>query len=189
MNSRSFGFLLTALAMAGGLLWLIYASQTPSSPADSAYLDGNAYFREGSYEQAVTSYRMALEADPRHGAALRGLANSHAQLKRYDDGLAAIERAVQLEPGNGGNYAIRGIIRDRAGQHELAMADYQKSLELDPEVAQGMSWLDRLLYNVQERPPTVADRLKYLRQQMALPESERVLRVPEIDEKQRPYEQ
>ena len=69
------------------------------------------------------------------------------------------------------------------------MADYQKSLELDPDVAQGMSWLDRLLYNVQERPSTVADRLKYLKQQMALPESERVLRVPEIDEQQRPYEQ
>jgi len=189
MSSKSFGFLLTGLAIAAGLLWLIYSSQTPANPADSAYLDGNAYFREGAYQQAAASYRTALEADPRHEAALRGLANSYVQLKRYDDGLSAIERAVQLEPGNGGNYAIRGIIHDRAGQHEVAIADYQKSLELDPDVAQGMSWLDRLLYNVQERPPTVADRLRYLKQQMALPESERVLRVPEIDEQQRPYEQ
>ncbi len=189
MSSKSFGLVLTACAIAGGLIWLIYASQTPTDPADGAYLDGNTYFREGAYEQAAASYRNALEINSQHVAALRGLANAQVQLRRYDEGLTTIERAVRLEPGNGGNYAIRGIILDHTGRHDLAMADYQKSLELDPDVAQGMSWLDRLLYNVQERPPTVADRLKYLKQQMALPESKRVLRVPEIDEQQRPYEQ
>jgi hypothetical protein len=60
-------------------------------------------------------------------------------------------------------------------------------LRLDPRVAEGMPWLDRLLYNVQETPPTIADRLAYLRKQMALPESERVLKVPEKDAGQRPY--
>jgi tetratricopeptide (TPR) repeat protein len=189
MNSKSIGLVLTALAIAAGMLWLIYASQAPESAADSAYFDGNAYFREGAYEQAVASYRNTLKTDHRHGAALRGLANSYVQLKRYDEGLAAIERAVRLEPANGSNYAIRGIIFDRIGRHGLAIADYEKSIEFDPDVAQGMPWLDRLLYNVQERPPTVADRLNYLKQQMALPESKRVLRMPEIDEQQRPYEQ
>lgn len=189
MTSKAFGIVLTASAIVGGLLWLMYSSQTPSDPSDGAYLDGNTYFREGAYRQAAANYRNALEIDPQHAAALRGLANSYVQLKQYDEGLATIEQAVRLEPGNGGNYAIRGIIRDRTGRHRLAMADYQKSLELNPDVAQGMPWLDRLLYNIQERPPTVADRLRYLKQQMALPESKRVLRVPEIDGKQRPYEQ
>ena len=189
MTSKTLSLVLTACAIAGGLLWLIYASQEPVDPADSAYFDGNTYFRDGAYEQAAASYRSALQTDPQHAAALRGLANSHVQLGRYNEGIATIERAIRLEPANGGNYAIRGIILDRTGRHELAMADYQKSLELDPDVAHGMPWLDRLLYNIQERPPTVADRLEYLKQQMALPESERVLRVPEIDERQRPYEQ
>jgi hypothetical protein len=54
-------------------------------------------------------------------------------------------------------------------------------------VAEGMHWLDRLLYNVQETPPTVADRLDYLKQQFALPESKRVLSIPDKDDKQLPY--
>ena len=60
-------------------------------------------------------------------------------------------------------------------------------MKMDPEVAEGMHWLDRLLYNVQEKPPTVADRLEYLKQQFALPVSKRVLSIPDKDDKQRPY--
>jgi hypothetical protein len=67
------------------------------------------------------------------------------------------------------------------------MADYEKALKMEPDVAEGMHWLDRLLYNVQEKPPTVADRLEYLKKQFALPVAERVLSVPELDDEQRPY--
>ena len=49
-----------------------------------------------------------------------------------------------------------------------------------------MHWLDRLLHNLPETPPTIADRLAYLHDQMALPPEERLLRVPEIDANQRP---
>ncbi|MFQ5625695.1 MAG: tetratricopeptide repeat protein, partial [Methyloligellaceae bacterium] len=157
-------------------------------PGDVSYIDGNHLFKDGHYERAAGYFKSALEADPKHGAALRGLANSYVQLKRYDDALTAIERAIQINPEFGGNYALRGIIYDHSGRHRQALADYERSLKMDPEVADGMHWLDRLLYNVQERPPTVADRLEYLKQQFALPESERVLRIPEVDDKQRPYE-
>ena len=189
MSTNPLGLILIAVGAAAGLLWLIYASQTTETPADAAYLDGNAQFRQQSYERAASDYREALEEDPKHVAALRGLANSYVQLKRYDEGLAVIERAIQLEPENGSNYAIRGIILDHAGAHKRAIGDYETSLKLDPSVADGMPWLDRLLYNVQESPPTVADRLQYLKRQMALPEAERVLRMPEADQNQRPYEQ
>ena len=189
MNTNPLGLILIAVGVLAGLLWLFYGSQGAETPADAAYLDGNAQFRQQDYSQAAASYQNALAEDPDHAPALRGLANSYVQLRRYDEGLAIIERAVELEPQNGGNYAIRGIILDHTGAHERAIADYEKSLELDPSVADGMPWLDRLLYNVQERPPTVADRLKYLKQQMALPEDQRVLRVPDADDQQRPYEQ
>ena len=60
MTSKAFSLVLMACAVAGGLLWLFYASQKQSDPADSAYFDGNTYFREGAYEQAAASYRSAL---------------------------------------------------------------------------------------------------------------------------------
>ena len=158
------------------------------APGDISYVDGNNLFKDGSYERAADYFKDTLDKNPKHTSALRGLANSYVQLERYDDAMSAIERAIQITPEFGGNYALRGIIYDRSGRHRLAMADYEKALKLEPKVAEGMHWLDRLLYNVQEKPPTVADRLEYLKKQFELPESERVLRVPELDNAQRPYE-
>lgn len=183
--------LLKWVAIAGGVLWLgfeLYRHFAGMGPGDIAYIDGNNLFEDQQYERAAENYRHALEENPDHLPAMRSLANSYVQLQRYDKALTTIQRVIDAEPGFGGNYAIRGIIHDHLGNYEKAMADYEKSLELDPEVAEGMHWLDRLLYNVQETPPTVADRLAYLEHQMTLPPSQRVLSRPEEDTSQRPYE-
>jgi len=183
--------LLKWVAIFGGIAWIgfeFYRHFSGMAPGDISFVDGNNLFKDGRYEQAARNYQDTLDKNPKHNSALRGLANSNIQLKRYDAALNAIERAIKLTPDFGGNYALRGIIYDRSGRHRLAMADYEKALKMDPEVAEGMHWLDRLLYNVQEKPPTVADRLEYLKEQYALPESKRVLRVPEMDDVQRPYQ-
>ena len=183
--------LLKWVAIIGAVAWVSYEGYryfAGMAPGDVSYIDGNNLFKDGSYARAADYFKDTLEKNPRHSAALRGLSNSYVQLKRYNDAMTAIERAIQIEPEFGGNYALRGIIYDRSGRHKLAMADYEKALKLEPDVAEGMHWLDRLLYNVQEKPSTVADRLGYLKQQFALPESERVLRLPEVDENQRPIE-
>lgn len=183
--------LLKWIAIFGGVLWLGYEGYrhfAGMGPGDVLYIDGNNVFKDGHYERAAGYFKDALAENPEHGAALRGLANSYVQLRRYDDALTAIERAIQLDPEFGGNYAIRGIIYDHSGRHRQAMADYELSLSKSPEVAEGMHWLDRLLYNVQERPPTVEDRLAYLKKQFELPASERILSNPDLDNKQRPYQ-
>ena len=93
------------------------------------------------------------------------------------------------EPDFGGTYANRGILHDRLGSYELAIADYARAMELDPELAEGPHWMTRFLRNQSDAPPTIADRLGYLRAELAKPEDERVLRVLEEDAEQRPYQQ
>ena len=183
--------LLKWIAICGGVAWIgfeFYRHFAGMAPGDVSYIDGGNLFKDGQYARAAEYFQDTLEKNPRHDAALRALANSKVQLKRYDEAMNAIERAIRITPEFGGNYVLRGIIYDRSGRHRQAMADYERALKLDPEVAEGMHWLDRLLYNVQENPPTIADRLAYLKKQFALPASERVLRIPEADDKQRPYE-
>ena len=65
---------------------------------------------------------------------------------------------------------------------------YEKALILDADLEKGMHWLDRLLYNVQEVPPSIKDRLVYLTEQFLLNEDQRLLSVPEIDKDQPNYE-
>ena len=179
------------VAIFGGLLWIGYEGYrhfAGMGPGDVSWVDGNNLFKDQQYERAAQYYLAALEENPHHHAAMLSLANSYVQLKQYDKALNSIERAIKMKPEFGGAYATRGIIYDHLGRYENAIADYQKSLEMDPDVAKGMHWLTRLLHNVQETPPTVADRLAYLQKQMTLPPSQRVLSKPEEDAKQRPYE-
>ncbi|GBF27245.1 hypothetical protein MnTg02_02292 [bacterium MnTg02] len=191
MDDRTYR-ILKWTAIAFGVLWFAYEGYqhfAVREPGDMAYLTANNFFKDRYYKRAEETYRDALKEAPEHQPAIRGLANTLTQLKRHEEALAVINNAVKLDPKFAGNYANRGIILDHLGRHKDAISDYELSLGMDNDVAKGMHWLDRLLYNIQEIPPTVADRLAYLKKQMTLPESERVLRKPDLDDKQRPYEQ
>jgi tetratricopeptide (TPR) repeat protein len=146
-------------------------------------------FEDGSYERAVATYREALAEAPGHVHALRGLASSLHKAGADDEALAIYDQAIAQAPEFAGTYANRGILLDTMGRHEEALADYTTALQLDPAIADGPHWLTRFLRKQADAPPTVADRAAYLRAELAKPEAERVLLVPEIDQQQRPYRQ
>ena len=77
-----------------------------------------------------------------------------------------------------------GILYDRDKDYINAINFYEKALQLDNELAIGMHWIDRLLYDVRETPPTIADRLDYLKLQMMLPENDRLMSIIDIDKNQ-----
>ena len=58
---------------------------------------------------------------------------------------------------------------------------------LDPETAEGPGYLWRFLHNVNKKPSTIADRADYIEAELKKPESERLLRVQELDDQQRMY--
>jgi len=176
-----------AIAFVG---WAVYDKFFVSvSPGDMAYHDANKLFEHGSYERAAARYRAALEEAPGHIHALRGLAQSLHQMGAPDEALLIYDEAIAYAPEFGATYANRGILLDTMGRHEEALADYMRALELAPELAEGPHWLTRFLRNQPEAPPTIADRAAYLRAELAKPEAERVLRIPELDAQQRPYQQ
>jgi tetratricopeptide (TPR) repeat protein len=111
------------------------------------------------------------------------------QLGRSKDALADFNLAIKRQSEFAGTYASRGILYDRMGEYEKAIADYERALQLDPDIAKGPHWLTRFLRLQPEKPPTVADRARYLRAELAKPESQRMLRQPELDAAQRSYKQ
>jgi tetratricopeptide (TPR) repeat protein len=170
--------------------WAVYEKFIAgSAPGDFAYHDANNLFEDGLYARAAAGYREALTEAPDHLHALRGLARSLHKMGAHDEALAVYDQAIARAPDFGGTYANRGILLDTMGRHEQALADYTRALQLDPAIADGPHWLTRFLRNQPEAPPTVADRAAYLRAELAKAEGERVLLVPEVDAKQRPYKQ
>ena len=190
-----------AVVMALGFVgWAVYDKFFASAaPGDMAYHAGNQAFEDGLYERAAEQYRAALNENPDHVYALRGLARSLHLAGRHDEALVLYDEAIARTPAQpedegeraalAATYANRGILLDTMGRHEEALADYTTALEIDREAAKGPHWLTRFLRNQPEAPPTIADRAAYLRAELAKPEGERLLRVPELDAQQRPYEQ
>ena len=169
--------------------WTFYDSFfVQITPEDRAYLAGNNFFADGHYENALQAYEKALHDNSTHLPALRGKARSLLQLNRYQEALPIFNQAIQIEPQFAGTYANRGILYDRMGWHEEALADYERALQMNSELGAGPSWLTRFFRLQPEKPPTIVERARYLREQLAKPETERLLRLPEVDDKQRPYQ-
>ncbi len=176
-----------AAVVVGVMIWDSFFVE--KTPGNTAYQQGNTLFEDGDYEQALRHYEDALAKLPEAPHYVRAKARTLMQLGRHDEALAWFDRAVVLQPYFGGAYANRGILYDRLGRYESAIADYDKALQLDDKVAEGPHWLTRFLRNEPEKPPTIKQRAEYLKQELAKPADQRVLRVPEIDAKQRTYKQ
>ena len=156
-------------------------------PGDYAHAAGSKFFADGQYAEALESYEDALTVAPKHYAARVGRAETLILLGREQDAIDAYDELIDEQPDEARLYANRGIAYDRTARHEAALANYQKALSLGADAVEGPGWLTRFLRNQAERPPGVAERARYLREQLALPENERVLALPEQDDAQRPY--
>ena len=82
--------------------------------------------------------RRAVDLDPRYAPAWALMASSQSALHRMhgragDDGQAALERALALNPDLAEARAIKAGKLSRAGQHEEAAAEIAIALRLDPE--------------------------------------------------------
>ena len=185
-NNRS--GLIALVAFGVGLALLIYwRTSVEETPGDYYVKQGNYHLEDGQYDRAIGHFRRALQDNPNHSLAYLGLGLAHLHAKRHDEALAAFDEAIARDPKLAVAYADRGILYDRMGQHERALQDYQQALALDPNLARGPGWLWRFLRNINTKPPTIADRAAYLEAELRKPPAERLLKVPELDQKQRMY--
>jgi hypothetical protein len=83
-------------------------------------------------------------------------------------------------------YTNRAIIKDRQGRHQEAFDDYVEAVRVDYEIAEGPDWVEHLLYYEHE-PSSALKRARYLHEQFQLPEEERILTLPALDDAQRMY--
>lgn len=190
MDPRLYRFLKwTAILLTVAWLgWTVYDSYLADSvPGDEAALAGDRFFADQRYEKALGEYDAALRENPDHTGAMRAKGRTLVVLKRYQEALPVFDEAIARDPDFAGTYANRGIMFDHMGRYEEALADYERAIRLDAEAVEGPGWMTRFFRLQPEKPPSVIDRASYLRAELAKPKEERLLRVPELDEQQRPH--
>jgi Tfp pilus assembly protein PilF len=187
MNKKTLTVIIT-LAILGIVGFYFYKyTVMESAPGENKYRLGNKYLEDGDYEEALQVFDEVLVEHTEYKEAHLAKAITLLQMERFGESRKSFKRAIGLDNQYAQAYANRGILNDRVGQYEAALDDYRKALKLNPELAKGPGWLWRFLRNIPDPPPTIADRADYLEEQLKKPESERLLRVPELDSKQRMY--
>ena len=162
-------------------------TRVEKNPGDYNVRTGNYRLEDGQYEEAVKEFSEALEENPDHAMARLGLALTYMQTGKDSEAMQEFNLLIEQNPELGAAYADRGILYDRLGEHRKALIDYKKAIELDEAILKGPGWLWRFMRNVEDKPPNVKERAAYLEAELAKPEEERLLKVPEVDEKQQMY--
>jgi tetratricopeptide (TPR) repeat protein len=179
-------------------VWMVVRGFLDRQPGDYYTRQGDNRLGEGKYDEAMESFNQALREMPNHRGALMGRALVYIRTNRDSEAVSELthlieylEKTLESDDATGRGtlaaaYANRGIVNDRAGKYEKALADYVRALQTDEGALSGPSLFDKIIYGT-PKPSTVRDRAIYIKQQLALPEDKRLLRVPDIDKKQRMY--
>lgn len=130
--------------------------QTRERKAELLRIQGNLFFANNEYEEAVGSYDKALELQPNYHQAWynRGLALSN--LGRHEVAVASFDKVLELQPDKRDAWNNRGIALSTLGRHEAAVASFDKALELQSDYYQGWNNRGFLLSNLGRYEAAVA---------------------------------
>lgn len=141
---------------------------------------------DGSYKLALQHFDKAIkkQSDVADFHSERGVALFH--LNRKEDALAALNKALMLEPDNPYRYSSRAFIKDSMGDTEGAIQDYLKCIKIDPEDAIAFNNLG-MLEEKMGRKTSAKKRFKRADELISLmdPESGQIKFAPNETEKPR----
>jgi tetratricopeptide (TPR) repeat protein len=186
-NAESYGMQAEVLIIAGRPEEALHAAQqamrlNPRYPHFYVTSLGVAYVLTGRYAEAITTFKEAIRRNPNDQGAHVYLANSYLaqwvfQLSTDSQALerasAAAQRAIALNDNLPGGHSTLGYIYIFQKQYELAIAEMERAIALDPHFSWGYTGLavtlgcmgrrEEALQMVEQalrsKPPPVVDEL------------------------------
>ena len=142
---KRFTVLLFITTLVVGGMTLLYDSFFTQPPGDYETKRGDILLSSGDYPEALEYFDRALIKTPNHRGALMGRALVFIQTERYPEAEAELTHLISWLETNisptdltgigalAAAYANKGIILDRQGAYEEALANYIKALEVDED--------------------------------------------------------
>lgn len=105
--------------------------QPPKTAGDYIVL-GNTLLDARRYREALKDYDEALKLDPKSGAAMADRALAHVGLGETTEALSDADQAELLNSREPAIYRARGLLAEEAGNWPEALANFTRSVDLDP---------------------------------------------------------
>ena len=123
--------------------------------------------RQGDFDAALTSYRLALRQTPNNHKVLLNMAIAYSKLGQMDEAIRCYRRALAIEPGlSGAHYGLaflllrRGEVNDATQHLEAFLSDPPHSAESERWVKHAQKTLDDLKSAGPPPPAPANQRLK-----------------------------
>jgi tetratricopeptide (TPR) repeat protein len=112
-----------------------------SQPAEYYFKQGNTFYFEKQYKEAITFFNKAIELKPDYFDAWLNRGIALGDLDCDKEALVSYNRAIELNPNDSDAWFVRGIVLGRLGCHKKALVSYDKAIELNPNDSK--IWLNR----------------------------------------------
>lgn len=114
----------------------------------------------GNYREAAKLYHRLLEDDPDDPRLGTDFAAAMIELERYAEAASALETALAAAPDYALAYHRRGVLAERQGKVEAAVADYRRALRYDDDLEAPRRALERLGAAAVERVAETAEEVR-----------------------------
>ena len=93
---------------------------------------GNFYFGQQDYEHAISSYREAIDINPKYASPYNMLGYALRQMGDYAGAETAFQRYAELIPDQPNPYDSYAELLMRMGRYDESIAGYKEALAIDP---------------------------------------------------------
>jgi tetratricopeptide (TPR) repeat protein len=90
------------------------------------------FFNQQNYERAISSYRQAVDINPKFASPYNMLGYALRQVGDYTGAEEAFQRYTELIPDQPNPYDSYGELLMRMGRYDESIASYEKALAIDP---------------------------------------------------------
>ena len=128
----------------GTLLQYSEAMPDDSEPllmANDYAKQGDNFFMEGRYEEAISSYEKALKIHPEMADTWNNRGVVLTRLQKYEDAIASYDRALQIRPEYPDAWNNRGVCLLELQQYQEAIVSYEQAIKVKPDYAD--AWNNR----------------------------------------------
>lgn len=101
--------------------------------AEDYLQQGNAFYLERRYEDAVTAFSKAIQLNPDLVDAWLSRAKTFRRLKRYDEALADNEKVIQIAPTNLWGWLGKGFVLRDTHRFEEAIPVLEQAAKISPQ--------------------------------------------------------